>query len=276
MKFFISINKQMNINDINNIVIIRFSVRLQHFNFFKNEKERTSWFIFRAKLFNSFLHNCLQVQTKKPNKVYVLVDKDDANLVKQYLNVSNITILYCNNEMKYYKNQIVNDLYKNKLTKNLVISRIDSDDLINKDFFYNMNQQLLIHPAKKLVACRGYLTNLTNIQSLFYTNSPFISECINFETNLSNAEEVKNLLNFSLFDVSHTIHVQSVEHVQNHNAEWIQLIHHTNISNKLLDDTKSTVNNASLYCTPLIPIDHIWFNNWAGFQFSKIEEFCYV
>ena len=261
----------MTLTDISNVVIVRFSIRSKHFNFLKNEEERNSWFIFRANMFNAYLHNCLYHQTKKPNKVYVLVDKDDKNLVGKYLNTDNITVMYCNNEMKYYKEQILVDLCKNKLIKNVVISRIDSDDLINKDFFHNINQQLLLHPKKKLVACRGYLSDLNVIQSLFYPNSPFISEYINFENNLTDHELIKNLRNFSLFDVSHTIDI--VECNQNHNAEWIQLVHHTNICNKLIIEPN---NSLYCYCTPLVPIDTMWFANWTGFEFTKIEEFYYA
>ena len=38
--------------------------------------------------------------------------------------------------MLNYKQSILSDLYKNKPIKNLVISRIDSDDLIHKDHHY--------------------------------------------------------------------------------------------------------------------------------------------
>lgn len=259
----------MDTTTIFNIVIIRFSVRLSHFNIFEDDEARTNWFIFRSKLFENYLYKCLQHQTKKPNKVYLLVDKGDQHLVNRYLNLSNIDVLYVNPDMKDYKQQLAVDLYKSKLTKNLVISRIDSDDLINKEFFHNINQQLLLHPTKRLVACKGYISDLSNIQSVFYPNSPFISEYINFDGILSASEIVKNLLKFSLFDSSHDTYVSTIEHVQNHNAEWMQLTHHTNISNKLLPPTVSTNNSARILCTPLIPIDHIWFYKWAGFQLEN-------
>ena len=259
----------MDIDDIINIVIIRFSVRHRRLlTFFKNEESRDNWFIFRSKLFNSYLHKCLHHQTKKPNKVYVLVDNDDRNLVEKYLNIDNITVIYCNIDMHYYENQILVDLCKNKLVKNLVVSRIDSDDLINKDFFYTINQQLLLHPAPRLVACKGYRSDLTNIQSLFFTNSPFISKCSNFG-NFS----VKDLRSFSPFDINHGC-IDSLEHTQNHNAEWIQLIHHTNLDNQLLNETRS--NDNKLFVTPLVPIDPIWFANWAGFEFTKVTESNYL
>jgi hypothetical protein len=252
----------MDIDDIINVVIIRFSVRHRRLFIFKNEESRDNWFIFRSKLFNSYLRKCLHHQTKKPNKVYVLVDKGDRNLVEKYLNIDNINVIYCNIDMRYYGNQILGDLCKNKLVKNLVVSRIDSDDLINKDFFYNINQQLLLHPAPRLVACKGYRSDLTNIQSLFFTNSPFISKCTNFG-NFS----VKDLCSFSPHDINHDL-IDSVEHTQNHNAEWIQLIHHTNICNQLLNNNIDD----KLIVTPLVPIDPIWFANWAGFQFTKVTE----
>ena len=250
----------MDIDDIINIVIIRFSVRHPLLTFFKNEESRNNWFIFRSKLFNSYLHKCLHQQTKKPNKVYFLVDNGDKNLVEKYVNIDNITVIYCNKNMQYYENQLLVDLYKSKLTKNLVVSRIDSDDLINKDFFYNINQQLLSHPTPRLVACNGYRSDLTNIQSLFYPNSPFMSKCSNFENDL-----VKDLRRFSPFDMNHSF-VDSVEHTQNYNAEWIQLVHHTNICNQLLN----VIDDNKLVVTQLVPIDPIWFANWAGFQFTKV------
>jgi len=270
LNFFVKINKLMTLTDIINVVIIRFSVRSKRFNFLKNEEERNSWFIFRANMFNAYLHNCLHHQTKKPNKVYVLVDKDDKNLVGKYLNTDNITVVYCNNEMKYYKEQILVDLCKNKLIKNVVISRIDSDDLINKDFFHNINQQLLFHPTKKLVVCRGYFSDLHKIQSIFYSNSPFISEYINFENNLSKYELEKNLHKFSLFD---SCHIGQTECNQNHSAEWIQLIHQTNISNEFADES---TNLSGFYSTSLMPLDITWFTNWAGFEFTRIKEYDYV
>lgn len=263
----------MNSTDIVNIVIIRFSVRLSKLSTFKDEETRTNWFIFRSNLFKNYLYKCLQHQTKKPNKVYLLVDKGDQVLVERYLNLPNIDLLYTNPQMKNYKQQIAVDLYKSKLTKNLIISRIDSDDVINKDFFHNINQQLLLHPKKRLVACKGYISDLTNIQSLFYTNSPFISEYINFENTLSDVEIVKNLYNFSLFDLGHFESVSLVEHIQNHNSEWIQLIHHNNKANKLLPATNSTTVDSKFFCTPLMPIDSKWFLNWAGFELTKIAGF---
>jgi hypothetical protein len=265
----------MNINDINNIVIIRFSIRSKFLHIFSNEEDRTAYLLFRVKIFKSYLYNCLQYQTKSPNKVYVLVDKGDIDIVKKYLNIDNITIIYCNNDLQYFKQQIAVDLYKSKLTKNLVISRIDSDDLINKDFFYNMNQQLLLHPTKRLVACKGYLTDLIDIQSLFYKHSPFISECINFENNLTEHELIKNLCSFSVYDIDHTIYVHSVEHTQNHNAEWIQLVHGTNLSNKLLDQNTDSINSTK-FVSPLIPINPTWFSNWAGFQLTQMPKSDFV
>lgn len=259
----------MNTTTIFNIVIIRFSVRVSQLRVFKDEETRANWFIFRATLFKNYLYKCLQHQTKKPNKVYLLVDKGDQVLVERYLNLPNIDILYTNPQVRHYKQQIASDLYKSKLTKNLVISRIDSDDVINKDFFHNINQQLLLHPKKRLVACKGYISDLTDIQSIFYPNSPFISECINFENTLSDVEIVKNLYSFSLYDLGHSESVSLAEHVQNHNSEWIQLIHHNNIANKLLPATNSTTVNSKFFCTPLIPIDHIWFYKWAGFQLEN-------
>lgn len=252
----------MNSTDITNVVIIRFSVRFtsyQAFNIHKNEEERTSWFIFRAKFFNSYLYSCLQHQTKKPNKIYVLVDKGDRNLVEKYLNIDNITIIYCNNMMLNYKQSMVSDLCKNKLIKNLVISRIDSDDLIHKDYLHNINQQLLLHPKKKLVACSGYLSDLNIIQSIFYPKSPFISEYINFENNLTDYELVENLNSCSVYDICHTTDISFKERNQNHNAEWMQVVHHTNISNKLLTNP-----HTNIHFSPLVPIDKFWFNNWTG------------
>ena len=259
--------------DIKNVLIVQFGTRdpTWEAKAFGDPSNRNKWFAFRANLFNNGLHQCLLNQTKKPDKCYLFLADGDQDLYDKYLNKELITPIYCGD----YNRLVFDDLYKNDILGSYVISRIDSDDLVCKDYFTNLNKQMVLYPKKFTVSCKGYRSNLVDIQSAFCSVAAFTHQFIDelkFESDFLSRLYYKNSLStnkrLELYEFSH-VDMWKIDHQQSHSTEWIQLVHGRNIHNEFVSPTTFDHDKRHTWessYTPLMPIDPVWFKEWSGFE----------
>jgi hypothetical protein len=195
------------------------------------------------------------------------LDEHDTSLYDEYLKHDILTPIYHGSHNEAYTKQIIKDIRQNNLHTNIAISRIDSDDLICKDYLKNINAQLDIYPKKLLVACKGYRSDLTQIQSTFCPVAAFMTQ-YNRPMKMPNFERLDSSREISIFDFSH-VDIWQKDHYQVHSAEWIQLVHGRNIHNAFVVPTNYGADRSHTWessYSPLLPIDADWFRNWAGFD----------
>ena len=174
---------------------------------------------------------------------------NDKHLYQTYLEDETLTPIYCDSR---FVSIIEEDLQKSNM-HNALVSRIDSDDLISKHYFSNLNKQCNMHKKKLTVACCGYRSDLKTIQSIFSSTSAFITQ------NLTSSDMIE------IYDFNH-INIWQKDHQQIHTAEWMQIIHGKNISNNFSIPSNFGYNRSGGNSfSPQVDIDAQWFKEWSGF-----------
>jgi len=255
--------------DIVNIVVIRFSLKLNSdwsFKAYGDETNRENWFKFRSDIFNNTLGQCLKNQTKLPDKVYLLMDESDQSYYLKYLNSDQYHPIFSVNSDHFV--QVEQDMIACGYNSNIAIYRIDSDDLISCQYIYDINARIEIAIKDGLgfdfiVNVMGYRSDLSKIQSIYYNCSPFL---VLFEKMYSK----RNVYGFNHENVI------DLPHIQNLTPGWIQLIHSCNVSNNfssnVLDSDSFKIRmkeNPKLIGDTFQRIDDEWFLDWAGFPIPK-------
>ncbi|GAA1426465.1 hypothetical protein GCM10009616_01060 [Microlunatus lacustris] len=206
-------------------VVIRFSVRFQDWTrrAYGQEDARSEWFAMRARLFRASVVASLERQTVAPRRVFVLMDVDDVALWHQHLDLPAPYVPV------FVRAEDVDQEISARLaaddTKNIVISRLDSDDAISRRYFEKITDtarnfwRLGITKAY-MVAPNGHFTDLRRIQRVYFNCSPFISLYVH----RYHGENIFDLEHLRILE-RHPVMVESVE--------WMQIIHGTNIGNRL-------------------------------------------
>lgn len=241
--------------NITNVLIVQFSTRIRSWEekaYNGDESLRNKWFEFRSNIFRKGLAQCIQHQTKQVSKIYLLLDEHDVGLYNTYLQDVAYTPIWCGQNKLYFAAQIRNDLTNNGDVENYLISRIDSDDLVSKNYFKNISEQITKLPCKLITACAGHRSDLTQIQEVFHSNSPFVSEY--FAHIKQGSDRPISIYNFSHSDLFKMPHKKNVD------AEWMQLIHGNNVINSF------AASHPAIYAAELNQIDSAWFKEWAGFD----------
>ena len=257
--------------DLKNVVVVRFSVRNKTFErkFISNERSRHRWFQFRASLFEASLASSLEAQTIKPVATFLYFDVADEDLVTQHFSKKNFIPVYATNTHE----QIMGDhLMALGLTSHVVLSRIDSDDIVERNYFSKINKLLTQHHLQNtlgnevtVVSRSGFRTNFLTMQRVLHISPPFVSQ---YFRNYSGQGAYFN----------HTkVNERPGNRIDDDSAEWMQIIHGTNVANKFKapsgkePENKLTINE-SHFSSP-VNFDVEWFSNWAGIKPIPPEKF---
>lgn len=252
---------------ITNVLIIQFSTRYPDWEkvaFNSDESLRTEWFKFRANLFNKGLAQCLKHQTKQVSKIYIVLDKNDVALYEAHLQDDAYLPIYFDPTKLWFADQIKNDLIVNGITEDYLVSRIDSDDLIHKDYFKNITAQIENNPTRLMTACTGYRSNLSQMQGVHYDNSPFMSQffpTVSRSNSFVETLQLRTNTAIIIYNFSHS-KLHQMPHKKNVDAEWMQLIHGTNVCNNFAGSFASH----DMFFSEMYPMDPVWFKEWAGFD----------
>lgn len=205
-----------------NYIVIRFSLKFDYPSFKKindylDGLERSTWFAWRAELMKKTLVPAILNQRSPVHKVFLFMDKNDKDLYEKFLNLGGVfEPVFCKGSEL---NQTLARLLSAEGSGPMVVSRIDSDDSISVEYTYLINKDFeFSNKISYLVAAKGYISDLLEIQDIYYNCSPFIS--IYFPE-----YEPKTLF------FKH-LEVLDKKPIVNITAEWMQILHGTNVSNK--------------------------------------------
>lgn len=124
---------------MNNILVTRFSLRVSKAWEDKAYmgRSRSEWLRSRFNIFNNTLVSSVKHQTVLPTHFVLLLDPGDMEIFEECCS-RDIAIepLYAN---LHNYTQMLADRIKSLGLKDIAVSRIDSDDLISKDYFCEVN-----------------------------------------------------------------------------------------------------------------------------------------
>jgi hypothetical protein len=220
---------------MDNYLIIRFSIKYPdnaHIMWSEAEKnianifsDRESWFKYRADLFEaSYLS--FKFQTVPPKNIFLICDTADQNLFFKYIEPRfNVIPIFGSN--LDWKRKYIEQILKLS-SKNVVLSRVDSDDLIDKHYFENIN--LAISESSKnfddlmVIAPCGQITDGKQVQQTILNLSPFLSlYCPKY-----NGQDVYLKSNMLCL---------TYKHIFCQHARWIQRVHGSNVNNKFRQES---------------------------------------
>lgn len=215
---------------INLYVVIRFSLRYPAWmqSAYGQETERADWFAMRARLFKACVEASMQQQTVAPRRVFVLMDVADVSFWHQHLNLPKPYVpVFVSAEEAF--DEVARRIAADR-TKNVVISRLDSDDAIDRRYVEKITDSArdfwrLGTPKAYMVACDGYFTDLKQIQQVYYNCSPFISLY------------VRRYDGENIYDGDHTRILDRQPRIVA-TARWVQIIHGSNVDNRLYKKSK--------------------------------------
>lgn len=260
--------------NIKKIVVTRFSVDYptSYLNNY-SQIEREEWFKNRSKIFKLGTLESIYNNSLIPNEIICIFSEKDSHNYSEFLKDTDVTPLFAS----YDTYQKVLSDYINTRYDKVMISRIDSDDLIQQDYFEKTLESYLITKNRYQVVVSAIVTNLKNTNLYTFDVSPFIS-IFHFD----NKKKVE------IFSFNH-------HEIKNFNpsfvktTSWLQIIHNKNLSNKIFNIIdiysiriknilKSMLNNflnnkydINIYHLRLQKYDRKIFNNFI--PANKIEKF---
>ncbi len=255
---------------IHNIVVVRFSLRVAAWNhrLFFDEANRADWFAFRAKLYQQTLGAAMHAQTVKPERVYLLMDAGDRHLQERYLPAEEFTPIFT--PSRESASLIASELSRDGLLDQVALTRIDSDDIVERRYFEKLNHriQAIIDAGREprlIVTCKGYRSNFVQIQPMYFSVAPFIT-LFKHRYNGDN-----------LYGIDHST-MNDLVHDKDATAEWLQVIHGTNVANGFKPVTATTLDpylqgDRGSAALARQPIDANWFRGWAGFDLPSPDLF---
>jgi hypothetical protein len=236
---------------INLYVVTRFSLRFEDWmrRAYGQETERANWFAMRARLFKACVVASMQQQTVAPRRVFVLMDVGDVDLWHQHLSLPTPYVpVFVRAEES--SGEVARRIAADR-TKNVVISRLDSDDAIDRRYVEKITDAArdfwrLGTPKAYMVACDGYVTDLKQIQQIYFNCSPFISVY------------VRRYNGENIYDGEHT-QILDRQPRMIETARWMQVIHGSNIANRLHKVSKFEPDDRrKLEVGRLKPIESAW------------------
>ena len=227
---------------------------------FFNEIGREPWFRYRAMLYRNTLGPSIDAQTVKPVRLYLLMDVSDRDLAQRYLQGIEHTPIFASEGNQH--DLVAQDLEREGLTHNIAMSRIDSDDIVERRYFEKLNRKIFTlqsekHAPELFVACRGYRSNFSRIQPMYYHNGPFITRFCRQYAGESPYFHHKTIENYV--------------HVKDADAQWMQVIHGTNVANGFQPANAESLapflsGDSGTASLKKMPFDPAWFSEWAGFS----------
>jgi hypothetical protein len=220
---------------INNFLIVRFSIKIpsdEHQMWAtanKNIEEqfsiRENWFKYRVNLFEAS-YISFKFQTIPFKNIFLIFDISDEIFFKKYIKpkFNVVPIFDCNGN---WKNTYTEQIQK-ICTQNVVLSRVDSDDLIDKNYVENINATIAEKNINSqdlmVIAPYGQITDGLHVQETLINVSPFI----NLYCPTYSGQDV--------YDKSHILCLQ-FNHAFCQDARWIQRIHGSNVDNKFREES---------------------------------------
>jgi hypothetical protein len=236
---------------INLYVVIRFSLRFRDWTrrAYGEETERADWFAMRARLFKACVVASMQRQTVAPRRVFVLMDVGDEDLWREHLSLPTpyVPVFVRAEEAS---GEVARRIAADR-TKNVVISRLDSDDAIDRRYVEKITDAArdfwrLGTPKAYMVACDGYITDLKQIQQVYFNCSPFLSVY------------VRRYKGENIYDGEHT-QILDRQPRMIETARWMQVIHGSNIANRLYKKSRfEPDDHRKMHVGKLQPIDSAW------------------
>lgn len=214
---------------INLYVVIRFSLLIEEWRrrAYGEDAGRAEWFAMRARLFKVSVVESMQQQTVAPRRVFVLMDVADEDLWHQHLDLPApyVPVFVRAAEVA---DEVTRRIAADR-TRNVVISRLDSDDAISRRYVEKLASTArdfwrLGRSTAYMVACNGYITDLKQIQQVYFNCSPFISLYVH------------RYRDENIYDGEH-INILERDPQMVDAAHWLQIVHGSNIANRLV--TKS-------------------------------------
>lgn len=239
---------------LNNYIAIRFSLRWSTewaMKAYGDETNRESWFAMRSTLFKQWVVPAIAAQTVPVKRVIVFMDSDDQRLWRRYLRLSApfSPVFVRGGEARQRE---MGRLIREDRARDVVLSRLDSDDAIAPNFLEEINKtvvQARAHRAGPLyvVAANGFTTDLSGIQFVHYNCSPFISVY------------VSHYAHEDIYDIEHT-QILKRSPLINSSAIWLQVVHGTNLLNKLHNEPRYTNRDDARLMVrgPIVPASTAW------------------
>ncbi len=302
---------------LHNVLVVRFSLKVAEWRrrAFVNESNREAWFAYRARLFEQTLFASLCAQTKPVSAVYLLMDEDDRPLFETYLLQPLLQIQTQTQTQAQAQEgtplptkrvalgkgrfpeirpifssqaphrQVALDLLARGPMQQLTMSRIDSDDIVARNFFEVLSNDIVtaLHAGKSfdyVMAAQGYKSNLKQMQRCLYGRSPFLTRY--WAQFPSRNEWMAADTPPTVYDVSH-VRIREHRLLESLNAQWLQLLHGTNVANGFskgqsepLPEDLSFISDAKaspILCEDKRAFDIDWFRAWAGFEPPEAQLF---
>lgn len=203
----------------------------------KSEKEYHQWLLERIYLFENFtLQSYLNLDIK-PDFWIILVDptrfpeKLFQKLSKLIIE-PNIIILPFKKNITTSISTFIASYFVNNIPNEIWSTRLDSDDLLSKDFFNNLkNIKMPSNKSKMLITYPGgshFEVSSKKIYFVSYFQNPFITLC----------ERNKNIKDFNFVYIKpHTeLHnfVKNINFINSNTPMWSRVIHKNNLANQSL------------------------------------------
>lgn len=205
----------------------------------------------------------------KPIEVFLYFDIEDAGLVSESFSRTNFTPIYAIDTHEQLMGRRVLDL---GLEEHAVISRIDSDDIVERNYLSKINDLLSVrHQLGQLaeevnvVSRSGFRTNFRKTQRVTHVSPPFVSRYFRRYAGQG-----------AYFD--HTrISEQMTPRIADDSAEWLQIIHGTNVANKFKPASRGSREDSAevdeSWFGPTEDFDRDWFTSWSGIDPLPAESF---
>ena len=206
--------------NIKSIVVTRFSVDYPTSYLKKySQIEREEWFKNRSKIYKLGTLESIYNNSLVPNEIICIFSDKDRHNYSNYLQDIDITPLFASYD-NYQK--VVSD-YINKRYDKVMISRVDSDDLIQQDYLEKILESYLITNNRYQVVVSAIVTDLKNTNLYTFDVSPFIS-IFHFD----NKKEVE------IFSFKHH-EIKNFNPIFVKSTSWLQIIHNNNLSNRIFN-----------------------------------------
>ena len=221
-------------------VVVRFSapvIKEHQSEINETQLARENWFQMRAQLFFNTTAQSFKEQMNEINKIFLIFSKGDELLFKKYFNDLWLKTLKVEPIFLSDPTDTTDITYLTKISNNfaryttspIIVSRVDSDDLVANDYYKNIKKYINDEELKepKFVVCtNGNRTDLEYVQKTPYKKSPFI--CSYYPANYFSTGK-KIISTGGDHDK-----IPDADCIFTDQTSWTQIVHGTNLSNRFV------------------------------------------
>lgn len=227
----------------------------------KTQEEYISWLHTRFKLFSQYTFKSYKNLNTKPDQWLLLVEKDKLDN-KTFTQLSDLIkgeecqiIQYKSNLRVSILEYLIDTYGEKNFPEEVRTTRLDTDDLISKDFFDKINSVVLEKDTSQLLISFPGGANYDSETGLFYYSSypenPFITLCHKNKT----PHEFK-----CVYDQMHTVFYKVAHknlYMRSMAPMWCSIIHKSNLANHSLKRTNKVALASESYTHSIFGIDVI-------------------